>query len=69
METEPLLAPRLLLLFLAGCLVFGYPILDLFSRESTVAGVPLLYVYLFAAWAAFIAVTAWLVERAHRRER
>ena len=62
------LTPRLLALFLGGCLLFGYPFLELFSRPSTVAGIPLLYVYLFTAWAVFIALIAWLVEgeRRHR---
>lgn len=68
MELERLLAPRLLALFLGGCVLFGYPILELFSGPSTVGGVPLFFVYLFAVWAIFIAVLAWLVEgRGHRR--
>ena len=62
MELERLLGPRLLGLFLAGCLFFGYPILELFSRPETVGGVPILFVYLFVAWAIFIALIAWLVE-------
>lgn len=64
METQQLLGPRLLLLFLGGCLLFGYPILELFSKPTTVAGIPLLFVYLFVAWAAFIGLIALLVERA-----
>jgi hypothetical protein len=64
METQQLLGPRLLLLFLGGCLLFGYPILDIFSKQATVAGVPLLFVYLFVAWAAFIGLIAFFVERA-----
>ena len=62
-----LLGPRLLALFLGGCLLFGYPFLELFSRHSTVAGVPLLYAYLYTAWAVFIALIAWLVGRERKR--
>ncbi|MCG8455001.1 MAG: hypothetical protein MI919_01885 [Holophagales bacterium] len=62
-----LLGPRLLALFLGGCLLFGYPFLELFSRQSTVAGVPLLYVYLFTAWGLFIVLIAWLVEGERKR--
>lgn len=61
-RSERLLAPRLLALFLGGCLIFGYPILELFSKPATVLGVPLLFVYLFTAWAIFIALIAWTVE-------
>jgi hypothetical protein len=57
-----LLGPRLVLLFLAGCLAFGPPFLGLFSRPSTLAGIPTLFVYLFAAWALFILALALLVE-------
>lgn len=66
MELERLLAPRLLALFLAGCFVFGYPILELFSKPLTIGGVPLLFLYLFGVWAIFIAAIAWLVEGRRR---
>ncbi len=50
-------------LFLLGCLLFNYPMLSLFSRYVTVLDIPLLYVYLFTAWAALIALMATIVER------
>ena len=68
MEPDRLLGPRLLALFLGGCLLFGYPILGLVSRSASLAGIPVLYVYLFVVWALFIALIAWLVEgRRNRR--
>ena len=68
MEPDRLLGPRLLALFLGGCLLFGYPILGLVSRSASLAGIPVLYVYLFVVWALFIALLAWLVEgRRNRR--
>ena len=42
---------RLIGLFILGCLLFNYPILSIFNRAILIGGVPLLYVYLFAAWA------------------
>ena len=42
---------RLAALFLLGVLLFNYPLLALFNRATLVAGVPLLYVYIFGAWA------------------
>lgn len=50
-------------LFLFGCLLFNYPLLSLFGRYVMVLDIPLLYMYLFIAWAAFIALMATIVER------
>src|SRR5258706_13358869 len=65
-----LLAPRLVLLFLVGCLLFATPALWPVgaTARARVGGVPVLYVALFAAWLLFIAVLGWLVESATRRD-
>jgi len=55
--------PRLLALFLLGCLLFNYPMLALFNVRASVFGIPLLYAYLFAAWALLIALVAIVMER------
>ena len=54
---------RLIALCLLGLLLFNYPILALFNAPTTVLGVPLLYAYMFFAWALLIALMAWVVER------
>ena len=54
---------RLVGLFLLGCLLFNYPMLALFNVRATLFGVPLLYAYLFAAWALLIALVAYVMER------
>jgi hypothetical protein len=54
---------RLLALFLLGCLLFNYPMLALFNVRGTVLGIPLLYAYLFFAWAMLISLVAVVVER------
>jgi hypothetical protein len=61
-RSHRLLGPRLLVLFLAGCLAFGHPFVGLFSGPERIAGIPALFVYLFAAWALFIAVLALLID-------
>ena len=53
---------RFVALCLLGTLLFNYPILALFNVSGTVLGVPVLYVYMFVAWAALIAAMAWLAE-------
>ena len=45
-----------------GMLLFNYPILALFNVPGTLFGVPVLYAYLFAAWAALIGLLAFLAE-------
>ena len=54
---------RLVALFLLGCLLFSYPLLALFNVRATVLGIPLLYAYLFGAWALLIALLAIVMER------
>jgi hypothetical protein len=56
-------AQRLVALFLLGCLLFSYPLLSLFNVGGTVAGIPILYAYLFGVWAALIALMILVVER------
>ena len=55
---------RLVALFILGVVLFNPPFLSIFNRTAHVFGVPLLYLYLFLAWALLIALTGWLVERA-----
>jgi len=61
-ERQRLIAPRLLVLFLLGCVLFGYPILGLFSEPRHFGSIPALFVYLFLVWGLFIGALAWLVE-------
>lgn len=55
--------PRLVAVFLVGFLLFNYPLLALFNRSVRVFGVPLLYAYIFLAWALLIGLAALVVER------
>ncbi len=54
---------RLMALFAAGWLLFDFPLMSLWIRDVTVAGLPLLPVALFAIWAALIGLLAWTLER------
>jgi hypothetical protein len=53
---------RFVALCMLGVLLFNYPILALFNVPSTVFGVPVLYAYIFVAWATLIALMAWVAE-------
>jgi hypothetical protein len=50
-------------LFLLGVLLLVPPFLLVFNRPVQVLGLPLLYLYLFAAWAGLIALVAIVVRR------
>jgi hypothetical protein len=54
---------RLAAIFLMGCVLLNYPILSLFTRRAAIAGIPLLYAYLFGVWAALIGLMAVVIER------
>jgi hypothetical protein len=54
---------RLVALALLGFLLFNYPLLSLFSTDSTVLGVPLLYAYLFMSWGLLIGLMAVVVRK------
>ncbi|WP_284614649.1 hypothetical protein [Aquabacterium humicola] len=56
-------AQRLVGLFLLGWLLFSYPLLALFNGGGAVFGIPLLYAYLFGAWALLIALMALAAQR------
>ena len=56
---------RFVALCMLGVLLFNYPILALFNVTGTLFGVPVLYAYMFIAWAALIALMAWIAESGH----
>ena len=54
---------RMIALCMLGCVLFNFPVLALFNVPGALFGVPLLYAYLFLAWALLIALMGWVVER------
>ena len=54
---------RLAALCLLGLLLFNYPLLAVFNVRGSVFGIPVLYAYFFAVWAALIALMALVTER------
>jgi hypothetical protein len=59
---------RLIALFLLGVLALSPPLLAVFRAEAFVFGLPLLFFYVFAAWAVLIGLLAFIIERRRRRE-
>lgn len=54
---------RLAALVLLGSLLFNYPLLALFNNAVLVAGIPVLYAYVFGAWALLVCLLMLVVER------
>ncbi len=59
---QGLAAQRLLALFVAGWLVFDFPLLSVWDRDATLFGIPLFPAALFIAWAVLIAWVCWINE-------
>ena len=53
---------RLAALFLLGFLLLNYPLVSLFAGTTQIFGLPLLFIYVFVAWALVIALLALVVE-------
>ncbi len=56
-------AERLVALFVLGVVLLLPPVLLVFNRPERVAGIPVLYLYLFIAWALLIGLAAAIVGR------
>ncbi len=54
---------RFVALCMLGLVLFNYPVLALFNVPGTLFGIPVLYAYLFIAWATLIALMALAANR------
>jgi hypothetical protein len=54
---------RFVALCMLGILLFNYPVLALFNVPGTLLGIPVLYAYIFVAWAALIGIMALVADR------
>lgn len=61
--TSTLGRERLLALFAAAALLFNFPLLAIWDRDVSVAGVPLFPVALFLLWGGVIAALGLISER------
>ena len=64
-----LVGQRLVLAFLLGVVLLNDPVLTLFDRGRQLAGIPLVYVYLFSVWTALIAVLALTLSAGEPADR
>jgi len=58
MRGDRLINERLAAIFIAGLLLFNYPLLSMFNLVSLTHGIPNLFLYLFSAWLGVIVLTA-----------
>lgn len=60
-------AQVLVALWVAGMVLFNFPMLIVFDRDVTLMGLPLLPLALFGNWALLIGALAWALERGSGR--
>lgn len=53
---------RLLAVAALALLLFNFPFLELFGVPMLVAGVPVLWAYLFAVWALVLVLVGWILR-------
>ncbi len=63
MPRRRLVSQRLVALFLLGCLLFNYPLLEVFGGTGGWFGWPAIYAWLMGGWLALIVLMALVVER------
>ena len=54
---------RYVALIILAALLFNPPIMSIFNSTELILGVPMLFLYLFAAWALIIGLNAYLAKR------
>lgn len=63
MKRSGITGQRLAAIFLLGAVLLNYPVLSLFARPAAIFGIPVLYAYLFGAWALLVGLMAFVAER------
>ena len=63
MSREKAKEQRFLAICMLGIVLFNFPVLALFNVSGAVLGIPVLYAFIFAAWALLIALLALIAER------
>ncbi|MCA8830013.1 hypothetical protein [Hymenobacter pini] len=61
-RTEQRRGQRLLFVALLFAVLLNFPFLGVFNHATRVAGIPVLYLYVLAAWALLVLLTGWLVK-------
>ncbi len=62
MKGRETVSERLVVLFLFGIMVLSPPFMFIFDRPAQIAGIPVLYLYLFVIWAVIITLIAFAIE-------
>jgi len=54
---------KLIGLFFGAALLLNFPMLQIFGKDQTVLGYPLLYLYIFVVWLLVIIMTYRLIRK------
>ncbi|RSK33298.1 hypothetical protein [Hymenobacter metallilatus] len=62
-KTEHQRGQRLLFVAVLFAVLLNFPFLSVFNHAGHVAGIPVLYLYVLAAWVLLVLITGWLVRK------
>lgn len=60
---------KLIGLSILALVMFNFPLLSVFSRSSTIGGIPSIFIYLFLAWLGIIFVMRQNVESKSTKDK
>ena len=60
---------KLIGLSILALVMFNFPLLSVFSRSSTIGGIPAIFVYLFLAWMSIIFIMRQNVESKQTKDK
>lgn len=63
MKRKTITSQQLILIFVVGCLLLNYPLLSIFSHARLLAGIPVLFLYVFTVWLLLLLLTAIVLRK------
>ncbi len=63
MQRKTITSQRLIVIFVIGCLLLNYPLVSIVNQSRLLAGIPLLFLFIFGVWLLLILLTAIVLRR------
>ena len=63
MQRNTFTSQRLIVIFVIGCLLLNYPLVSIVNQSRLLAGIPLLFLFIFGVWLLLILLTAIVLRR------
>ena len=63
MQRKTITSQRLIVIFVIGCLLLNYPLVSIVNKSRLLAGIPLLFIFIFGVWLLLILLTAIVLRQ------